>query len=107
MMEVYKRSLELPSSRILRIYEVRARGLVTKKLQNVLRSGIRVKGVNYLPMDVHLVEKTTSNTWFQVGLIEGKNREIRLSFEAIGLQVNRLIRKSFGQFSLGDLRRGG
>ena len=38
--------------------------------------------------------------------MEGKNREIRLSFEAIGLEVNRLIRKSFGPFSLGDLRKG-
>ena len=88
------------------IYEVRARGSVTEKKLQVLRSGIRVKGVNYLPMDIHLLKKATSNAWFLVGLMEGKNREIRLSFEAIGLEVNRLIRKSFGPVSLGNLRKG-
>ena len=38
--------------------------------------------------------------------MEGKNREIRLSFQAIGLQVNKLIRTSFGPISLGKLDKG-
>ena len=101
-----KRALELPSSRILRTYEVRARGLVTEKKLDVLRCGVSVRGINYLPMEVRVMRKAMSNAWFKVGLLEGKNKEIRLSFEAIGLEVNRLIRKSFGPFSLGDLERG-
>ena len=101
-----KRALELPSSKILRTYEVRARGLVTEKKLQELRRGVSVRGVNYLPMEVRVMKKAKSNAWFKVGLLEGKNREIRLSFEAIGLEVNRLIRKSFGPFSLGDLERG-
>ena len=101
-----KRTLELPSSRILRTYEVRARGLVTDYKLQALRSGLTVRGTNYLPMEVRVMRKASSNAWFQVGLLEGKNREIRLSFEAVGLEVNRLIRKTFGPFNLGDLRRG-
>ena len=37
---------------------------------------------------------------------EGKNREIRNVLRALGLQVNRLIRVSFGPFQLGDLPDG-
>ena len=57
-------------------------------------------------MDIHLLKKATSNAWFQVGLMEGKNREIRLCFQAIGLQVNKLIRTSFGPITLGKLDKG-
>ena len=42
----------------------------------------------------------------QFSLKEGKNREIRNMCAALGVQVNRLIRDSYGPFSLGDLALG-
>ena len=41
-----------------------------------------------------------------MGLREGKNREIKNVLGALGLDVNRLIRISFGPFQLGDIREG-
>jgi 23S rRNA pseudouridine2605 synthase len=48
------------------------------------------------------------NQWLTVGLREGKNREVKVVLGALGLQVNRLIRISYGPFQLGELesRRG-
>ncbi|MBL4693238.1 MAG: pseudouridine synthase, partial [Magnetovibrio sp.] len=45
------------------------------------------------------------NAWLIVSLTEGKNREIRQVMRHLELHVNRLIRKSFGPFRLGNLNR--
>ena len=47
-----------------------------------------------------------TNTWINVTLREGKNREIRRVMEYLGLQVNRLIRTSYGPFTLSKLEKG-
>ena len=44
--------------------------------------------------------------WLNLGLREGKNREVKRLAESLGLTVNRLIRISFGPFALGDLAPG-
>jgi 23S rRNA pseudouridine2605 synthase len=47
-----------------------------------------------------------ANVWLTVGLREGKNREVKRVLEHLGLEVNRLIRVSFGPFQLGELKTG-
>ena len=90
-----KRKLELPSSEIVRSYRVRAKGVANENKLSRLRQGITVDGIRYRPMELNIIKQNTSNVWLSVRLMEGKNREIRLSFQAIGLQVNKLIRTSF------------
>ena len=101
-----KRKLELPSSKIVRSYRVRAKGVANENKLSKLRQGITVDGIRYRPMELNIIKQNTSNVWLSVRLMEGKNREIRLSFQAIGLQVNKLIRTSFGPISLGKLDKG-
>ena len=57
-------------------------------------------------MSVTLDRQQGANAWLTIALREGKNREIRRAVEAIGMQVNRLIRVSFGPFQLGNLKAG-
>ena len=47
-----------------------------------------------------------SNAWLTVAIKEGKNREIRHIMEYLGYPVSRLLRLSYGPFSLGNLEDG-
>lgn len=100
------RHLELPSTGWLRRYRVRAWGDVTQEKLDKLKAGIEYEGVRYGPMEATLDSTQGHNTWLTIGLREGKNREVRNVMTALGLEVNRLIRVSYGPFQLTDLKPG-
>lgn len=102
-----KRVLELPSTGWLRRYRVRAFGSVTQTQLDSLKHGITVDGVQYGPITATLEREQGSNVWMVLGLREGKNREVKNVLGSLGLEVNRLIRISYGPFQLGDLPEGG
>lgn len=101
-----KRRLELPATASLRRYKVRAHGVPTEQTIRPLIEGMEVDGVRYLPMIVEAERQQGANVWLNIGIREGKNREIRRALEAVGLMVNRLIRVGYGPFTLGDLPEG-
>lgn len=100
------RHLELPSTGWVRTYRVRAYGHPTEEDIQALAEGISYEGVHYGPIKVTIDRGRGDNTWMTMELTEGKNREIRNVTRAIGMQVNRLIRISYGPFELGDLPVG-
>jgi 23S rRNA pseudouridine2605 synthase len=101
-----KRKLELPSTGWLRKYRVRVNGRPTDATLEPLRKGIEADGEIFQPMIVNLDRQQGANAWLTVGLREGKNREIRRAMQEIGLNVNRLLRVSYGPFQLGQLKEG-
>ncbi|MGV8936208.1 MAG: pseudouridine synthase [Allorhizobium sp.] len=100
------RVLELPSTGWLRRYRVRAYGAIEQAALDKLKEGIAVDGVLYGAIDATLDKVQGHNVWITMGLREGKNREIKNVMGALGLEVNRLIRISYGPFQLGDLPEG-
>jgi 23S rRNA pseudouridine2605 synthase len=100
------RRLELPTTGWLRRYKVCVHGLVDLKALAALKQGITVEGVAYGPIDAKFEKKQGSNAWLDIGLREGRNREIRRVLEHLGYSVTRLIRLSYGPFQLGNLERG-
>ena len=102
------RYFELPSSNLERIYRVRAFGKFTKEMAIEIEKGVTISGIKYRPGKIiHLKDKQNSqNNWFEISLFEGKNREIRKIFRHFGLEVNRLIRISYGPYRLGELNPG-
>lgn len=103
---VLKRLLELPENGFSRGYRVRAKGHPSETSLDLLRRGVRIGDEQFRSMTVHVERQNASNCWLSVQLTEGRNREIRRTFAAIGLTVSRLIRVSFGPFRLGRLAPG-
>ncbi len=100
------RKLELPSNGWARRYKVRVHGILDEKKLADLKNGIVIDGIQYGSIKAEVVTIKGTNAWLMVTLSEGKNREIRKVMKALGLEVNRLIRLSYGPFQLGNLRPG-
>ncbi len=60
----------------------------------------------YREVELEIERQQGDNFWLTIALREGKNREIKKLLDYAGLQVNRLIRLSFGPFQLGSLEAG-
>ncbi|MEW6642572.1 MAG: pseudouridine synthase [Pseudomonadota bacterium] len=100
------RALELPETGWLRRYRVRAHGAITQAQLDELRNGIEVDGVKYGSIDAQLEHDQGANVWIVFAIREGKNREVRNVLAHLGLEVNRLIRVSYGPFQLAELGEG-
>ncbi|MCL1514349.1 pseudouridine synthase [Parasaccharibacter sp. TMW2.1890] len=98
------RELELPSRQWIRRYRVRVFGLVDERRLKELAKGCVLDGVQYGPIEATLDSSKGDNSWLTVSLREGKNREIRKVMMGMNLHVSRLIRLSYGPFSLGTLK---
>ena len=100
------RQLELPETGWTRRYRVRVHGHVTEKQLTSLARGIKIDGIHYGAIQARLESRHKTNAWLEIGLREGKNREIRRVMGHLDLQVSRLIRIAYGPFQLGKLARG-
>ncbi len=100
------RALELPETGWLRRYRVRAHGEVTQAQLDELKRGVVVDGVKYGPIEATLEHDSGANVWLVFAIREGKNREVRNVMAHLGLEVNRLIRISYGPFQLAELPEG-
>ena len=100
------RHMELPATGWLRRYRVRAKGRIGQADLNRLAQGITVEGVRYGAIEAMLDTQKGANCWLTIGIREGKNREVRRVLNHLGLDVNRLIRISYGPFQLGNLPEG-
>jgi 23S rRNA pseudouridine2605 synthase len=63
-------------------------------------------GENLRAKDARLLRRGGKNSWLEVTLDEGKNRQIRRLLEALEVKVLRLVRVSIGPLELGDLKKG-
>ncbi len=101
-----KRYLELPDTGWMRRYRARAFGQPDQQKLAQLKRGVEIDGIRYRGIDAQFERQQGGNAWLNVSLREGKNREVKKALEHTGLQVNRLIRVSFGPFQLGNLETG-
>lgn len=96
-----------PSSELVREYAVRVLGELTMEAQQQLLSGVQLEDGPASFSSLVDAGGEGANKWYRVSLFEGRNREVRRMFEAVGCTVSRLIRVRYGPFTLPpQLKRG-
>jgi 23S rRNA pseudouridine2605 synthase len=100
------RYLEHPTQGFSRTYRIRAHGDLNEAELRQLAQGITIDGINYRPVKATLDSRRGTNCWLTMTLNEGKNREIKILLEHLGLSVTRLIRTAYGPFELGKVAPG-
>lgn len=85
-----------PASNVDREYVCRVRGVLDEDQLRQLQKGVRLDDGMARFTDIVPGEVTTSHAWYTVALTEGRNREVRRLWEAVGCQVARLKRVRFG-----------
>ncbi|MGC9008139.1 MAG: 23S rRNA pseudouridine(2605) synthase RluB [Halothiobacillaceae bacterium] len=96
-----------PSRELLRVYAARIFGELTPVMRKQLLGGVELE--DGLAKFEAIVDAggTGMNHWYHVSLREGRNREVRRMFEAVGLTVSRLIRIQYGDLTLPPRLRPG
>ncbi len=95
-----------PSNEVPKTYLVKVEGRLTEADLNPIRSGIEIDGYVTKKCRAHIVETNKDYTKVELVLREGKNREIRKMFAAIGREVTLLKRTKVGEITLRGLDRG-
>ena len=96
-----------PSSELVRRYSVRVHGKPTRAEIAKLKAGIKLEDGMASFDSVEAQGGEGANRWFNVSIREGRNREVRRLWEAVGQRVSRLMRIAYGPIELPrKLKRG-
>jgi 23S rRNA pseudouridine2605 synthase len=91
-----------PDRAVIRRYVVTVRGLVSDREADAIRHGI--DDMRAASIDVR--KRSARESHLIVELTEGRNREVRRLFGAVGHEVTRLLRVAYGPIELGSLQPG-
>lgn len=96
-----------PATHLDKTYHVQAGVIPSEALLRTLVDGVRTADHELLRAKrACLLRAGEKNSWIEVVLDEGKNRQIRRMFDELKIEVLRLVRVSIGPLSLGKLAKG-
>lgn len=96
-----------PETHVAKTYHVQMDGLADDAMLAALTSGVEHDGEFLRARRVRRLREGEKNSWLEIELDEGRNRQIRRMLEVLGLDCLRLLRVSIGNLPLGDLEKGG
>ena len=95
-----------PESHLDKTYHVQIAAIANDDLLAKLAKGVISQGRLLRAKRASILRGGAKNTWLEITLDEGRNRQIRRIFESLGVEVLRLTRISIGPLQLGDLAKG-
>jgi 23S rRNA pseudouridine2605 synthase len=95
-----------PARHVAKTYHVQMAALADEALLQALRRGVRDGNDSLRAERVRELRRGERNSWLEIVLQEGKNRQIRRMLETLGIEVLRLVRVAIGGLELGDLAKG-
>lgn len=95
-----------PKYQIYKTYIAEIDGQISDESIKKLRNGVIIENYKTAPARVKLLKYKENKSIVQVSIHEGKNRQVRKMFVAVGHQVRTLKRVSFGEINLEDLKVG-
>jgi 23S rRNA pseudouridine2605 synthase len=95
-----------PATHLEKTYHVQIGKVADDELLAALRRGMASDGELLGVKSVARLRSGDKNSWLEIVLDEGKNRQIRRMLEALGVEVMRLVRVAIGPLALGTLAKG-
>jgi 23S rRNA pseudouridine2605 synthase len=95
-----------PKHRIYKTYRVRLRGILSDARIARLKKGVDIGGFVTSPAELSVLRQTEHATVVEIRILEGKNRQVRKMFAAVGIKVTDLERVAVGEIVLGRLKEG-
>ena len=95
-----------PRHGVRKLYAAEVEGRVREAVPGRLTRGVTHRGERLRAEKARLLASNNTRSVVELELAEGKNREVRRLFAAMGFKVTRLVRERIGPIRLGELRAG-
>ena len=99
-------TLTHPKHEVYKTYVAKVSGVIPDKRLTRLRNGVDIGGFVTSPAKVTLIKQMPRYAVVEIKIREGKNRQVRKMFDAVGNKVQELTRTSIGEIRLGRLMEG-
>lgn len=95
-----------PKFEVDKVYEATISGKINGTQVGQLQRGVDIGGFTTSPAEVEVVKNEVTTSIVKITIHEGKNRQVRRMFEAVGKEILRLRRVKFGEITLRGLKTG-
>ena len=95
-----------PKHEVYKTYRARVAGVLSAEKVSRLRKGVDIGGFVTSPAKVQVIKGGQRSTIVEISIHEGKNRQVRKMFAAVGNPVQELERVATGEIHLGHLKPG-
>ena len=103
--EIYNKIIH-PRMEKNKVYEASIEGFLSMEEVKKLETGIDIGGYVTAPANIKIIDEFRNSTQLEITIHEGKNKQIRKMFEAVGHNIIFLNRISIGEIKLGNLTQG-
>lgn len=102
----FSQAMAHPGNKIYKTYRARVAGTISDERLRKLEKGVDIGGFITSPAKVKLIKQSKGSAIVEIKIHEGKNRQVRKMFSAVGNKVIELERVAIGDLYLGNLMSG-